>query len=144
MTPHTEPAHGPEPAHDHGVRAEEDRIATGKIVAVGAVSLVLFFIASAFAVSYFHTQHGERPWPPTPPEIGQSKIGIVEQSLFELQVRGVRDRAAKLERLRSYGWVDRDAGVVHVPIDRAMELVARGIRPAPEAPPPSSGPGAQP
>ncbi len=26
--------------------------------------------------------------------------------------------------LRSYGWVDRDAGVVRIPIDRAIELLA--------------------
>lgn len=31
-------------------------------------------------------------------------------------------------RLHSYGWVDASAGTVHVPIDRAMELIAqRGL-----------------
>jgi hypothetical protein len=33
-------------------------------------------------------------------------------------------RAAEIERLSSYGWVDRKAGVVHIPIERAMALVA--------------------
>lgn len=32
--------------------------------------------------------------------------------------------ADQLERLNSYGWVDQQAGVVHIPIDRAMELEA--------------------
>ena len=37
-----------------------------------------------------------------------------------------RLRQAKL--LSSYGWVDREAGVVRIPIDRAMDLVAeRGL-----------------
>lgn len=37
-------------------------------------------------------------------------------------------RAREQRRLHGYGWVDRDAGVVHVPIDRAMDLlVERGL-----------------
>jgi hypothetical protein len=34
-------------------------------------------------------------------------------------------RAAEDAELHGYGWVDRQAGVVHIPIERAMELVAR-------------------
>ena len=38
------------------------------------------------------------------------------------------------EQLNSYGWVDQNAGVVHIPIDRAMELVAqRGLPTTPQA-----------
>jgi len=33
--------------------------------------------------------------------------------------------ADQLEQLNSYGWVDQQAGTVHIPIDRAMELVAQ-------------------
>jgi hypothetical protein len=37
-------------------------------------------------------------------------------------------RAREEETLRSYGWVDRNAGVVRIPIDRAMELtLQRGL-----------------
>jgi hypothetical protein len=36
--------------------------------------------------------------------------------------------------LESYGWVDRDAGVVRIPIDQAMRLaVERGLPARPEA-----------
>jgi hypothetical protein len=35
-----------------------------------------------------------------------------------------RYRAAQDGKLTSYGWVDRNAGVVHIPIDRAIELMA--------------------
>jgi hypothetical protein len=140
------PAHEPEHVHaEHSVRSEEDRIATGKLVFVGVAALVVFFIASAIAVGFYRVKQGERGPLPVPPEIGQSKIGIVEQTMFDLQVRGARDRAARLERLSSYGWVDRGAGIVHLPIDRAMELVAQGVRPAPDTSPPTSvRPGAQP
>ena len=36
--------------------------------------------------------------------------------------------AAENEVLDSYGWIDREAGLVRIPIDRAMELLAeRGL-----------------
>lgn len=38
-------------------------------------------------------------------------------------IAGLRDRQAA--QLGSYGWIDRDAGVVQLPIDRAMDLVVR-------------------
>jgi len=37
-------------------------------------------------------------------------------------------RAAEQTRLTTYGWVDRKAGVVRIPIERAKELVAEGAR----------------
>ena len=51
-----------------------------------------------------------------------------------LQVRPERDlhqmQAANAADLRGYGWVDRSKGVVRLPLDRAMDLVAeRGLPP---------------
>lgn len=43
-------------------------------------------------------------------------------------------RLREAQTLNSYGWVDQDAGVVRIPIDRAMELVAqRGLPTRPQA-----------
>jgi len=37
------------------------------------------------------------------------------------------------ERLNSYGWVDEKAGVAHIPIDQAMQLIAqRGLPTTPQ------------
>lgn len=144
--PHTDPAHDVthEAGHGHGARSEEDRISSGKVVAVGVGALVVFFFASLAAVSYLRLRQSEQPPPTIPAELGQSKIGMVEQQIFDVAVRGTRDRARRLEKLGSYGWVDRDGGVVHIPIDRAMDLVAKGVRPAQapkgEAPPPGGQP----
>jgi hypothetical protein len=44
---------------------------------------------------------------------------------------GAAGRAAQERELDSYGWVDRTAGVVHIPIRRAMELLAGGHPPSP-------------
>ncbi len=122
--------HGAQGGHG-AVRSEEDRISTGKIVAVGVGSLALFFVASLITAMYQQVRLGEHGPIPIPPEVGQSKIAIVEQQQFDVAVRGERDRAARLERLGTYGWVDRSTGIAHVPIDVAMELVAKGVRPSP-------------
>lgn len=49
-----------------------------------------------------------------------------------LQVNPKIDLAEKLskerQQLNTYGWVDRDHGIVHIPIDRAMELIAKSPR----------------
>jgi hypothetical protein len=47
----------------------------------------------------------------------------------------LRDRRAVAvaveQRLNGYAWVDRDAGVARIPIERAMALLANGVKPAP-------------
>jgi hypothetical protein len=43
-------------------------------------------------------------------------------------------RLGEEQKLDSYGWVDQNAGVVRIPIDRAMELIAqRGLPTTPKA-----------
>lgn len=45
---------------------------------------------------------------------------------------------AEMKRLNGYGWVDRERGIVHVPIERAMKgVVQRGI---PDWPTKQAGP----
>lgn len=122
--------------HAHAVRSEEDRIDAAKIIAVGVAALVVFFVGSLAATGYLRLREERHQGPPLPAEVGQSKIGLVEQQIFELTVRGQRDRAAKLRRLDSYGWADRDAGLVHLPIEEAMALVVKGVRPMPVEQPP--------
>ena len=112
------PEHGA--AAHAGVRSEEDRVSAPAILGVGAAALVLFFLAALVTVLYWRGKMDERGPIAIPPEIGQSKIGLVEQQPFDLAVRGERDRAHRLARLGSYGWVDRAAGVAHIPIDEAM------------------------
>jgi hypothetical protein len=129
--PHTESGRAAE-AHGTGhgrVRSEPDRIPSIPIIAVGVGALVVFFLASFVTISYLRVQEGDRPPLPVPQELGQSKIGLVEQQLFETATRGRRDLEARRERLGTYGWVDQKAGIVHLPIERAMELSAQGVRP---------------
>ena len=67
------------------------------------------------------------------------KLAVIPPSP-ELQTSPQEDlkafRARQIARLHSYGWVDRDKGIVHIPIDRAMqELVQKGIPGFPKAAP---------
>lgn len=44
-------------------------------------------------------------------------------------------RAAEDRVLKNYGWVDKQQGIVHIPIDQAKEMLVRnaGVSPAPPA-----------
>jgi hypothetical protein len=65
---------------------------------------------------------------------GASKVSQVTGAFPQptLETRPALDleriRAQESLRLNSYGWIDRNAGIAHIPIDRAMEIVlARGL-----------------
>jgi hypothetical protein len=40
----------------------------------------------------------------------------------------VEKRKAEDKQLNGYGWIDRDNGIVHIPIQRAMELIVEQAR----------------
>ncbi|HEY7724739.1 MAG TPA: hypothetical protein VH880_05365 [Anaeromyxobacteraceae bacterium] len=111
--------------------AEADRIGTWTIVAVGVAALVLFAASSAVTLAWMHRARAQMnpAYDQAPRAAGQRKIGIVEQQLFENANRAESMRRAQLRRLSSYGWVDREKGVVRIPVERAMDLAARGERP---------------
>jgi hypothetical protein len=115
------------------IRAEPDRIGTPRILAVGAAALIFFAVASWVTIKYGLERVQAEVLPAGPPaapaEIGKNKIGIVEQRLFSLAVEPADVRRRQLERLHSWGWVDRNAGIVHVPVEEAMARVAKGERP---------------
>ncbi|AEI67399.1 hypothetical protein [Corallococcus macrosporus] len=74
------------------------------------------------------------PWAPArfPPALGVSEVADVNQRPFELEDAAPRLREAQRARLRGYGWVDRDAGVIHIPVEQALEQVLsteEGARP---------------
>lgn len=60
--------------------------------------------------------------PHQPPNAMPPKVNAIETRPFTEQALGLADRASALERLESYGWVDRERGVVHIPIGRAFGL----------------------
>ncbi len=144
MSPAThEPTATEEHGHGHGVRSEEDSVPSLRLVMVGVAALIVFFIGSLLTVSYLHVRQEANGPVVIPPEMGQNKIGLVEQQIFDLAARGQRAKVRQLQRLGSSGWVDRKAGIAHIPIEDAMRMVASGVRPGPTqggGPPPGGQP----
>lgn len=54
-------------------------------------------------------------------EVGQFPQPRLQESPTGDMVDMIREERA---RITTYGWVDQDAGIAHIPIDRAMEILA--------------------
>jgi hypothetical protein len=107
---------------------EADRV-DGRTIA--RIALVIFAVIVATLVllsglaRYYRLQHPEVSgvYPvPTPPRIDPAPRTELQRYLAEQRIR-----------LESYAWVDRERGLVHIPIERAMALyaaeAARGNQP---------------
>lgn len=71
--------------------------------------------------------HGRGPTPVTaPPPVAGAPLDEVPY------LGGARVRARAQADLTRYGWADRDAGRAVIPIDRAMDLLARKGWPDPD------------
>ena len=126
----------------HGVAAEPDRVETPVVLGLfGVLAGLAIFGAAVVAVVFFVMEKKaagvdrvavaeaglERPAPDRVPPAPRLEIHT------EGHWRVFRD--AEKTRLSSYGWMDRNTGAVHIPIDRAMDLIAeRGVGPLPQAP----------
>ncbi|HVZ89233.1 MAG TPA: hypothetical protein VHG72_19860 [Polyangia bacterium] len=117
---------------DHGGHQSEDQIDFAKVIAVGVVSLIVFTLGTLWAVAIFHRQTARSraaAGEAAQPQLGRGEIGIVDQVLFEGDHRLATWRAERAALLNGYGWIDRSKGIVHVPIERAMEQVLAGTLP---------------
>ena len=127
--------HATQGHHEHGDAhppAEEDKVPSGRIIFVGVAALVVFFVGSLAAG--YGMQAMRRSVNPdgahAPPAVaGTGKIGMVEQRLFEHSNMGVAWKDRQHYRLRTFGWVDKEKGIAHIPIDQAMDRVEKGARP---------------
>jgi hypothetical protein len=108
--------HGDVNGHPPGHKSE-DQIDFAKVIAVGVVSLIeTAKTQAATGVSRY-------------PDLAKAEIGIVDQVLFEGDHRLATWRAERAARLNGYGWSDRSKGIVHIPIERALEEAASGALP---------------
>ena len=124
--------------HNSGAGHEETDVnewAVGKF----AVALALVVVAALFLLfglfRYLLSREGGPP-------AGRSQVVATEPAKAfpqpQLQQSEVLDlkavRAAEDRVLNSYAWIDPEKGVVRIPIDRAMELLAeRGLPSRPAA-----------
>jgi hypothetical protein len=117
---------------------EGDNVGVGRIalVAVALMLVVAVALLAAGGVFAFFADRAEQADASVPPLAQTAQLPPAPR----LQVAPAADlatlRATAQARLDSYGWVDQQAGVVHIPINQAMTLIAqRGL--------PTRSPGAQ-
>jgi len=118
-----EPSHSTEHLPPPEAQADE-RVASGKVIAIGVVSLLVFAGATWWSTRVWRTTMTRlEPNGPIAPgaEIGKPEIGIVNQVPFETTRSAERYRKRQHDRLGSYGWIDRDKGLIHVPIEKAID-----------------------
>jgi hypothetical protein len=118
-----EPSHSTEHLPPPEAQADE-HIASFKIIAVGVISLIVFGAATVWSSRILdRTARTLSPAGPLPvgKEIGKPEIGIVDQTPFETTRGAEKYRRDSQQRLNSYGWVDAQKGVIHVPIDKAID-----------------------
>lgn len=106
----------------HGGHPEPDRISMRGVLIVAAVlvgCVVVVAIGTRRMAVYF-----EGPGPSVQTQAMSPDAAERRAHWEEPQVDLARVRAAEEAHLHAYRWIDRDAGIVQVPIERAMELIA--------------------
>ena len=93
------------------------------VVAVG----IHFFIWLLFG--YFTAREAQRVPPAYPMAVSQGQRTPPEPRLQTTPREDLQElRASEDAALRSYGWVDKNAGIVRIPIDEAIRLtLQRGL-----------------
>lgn len=98
----------------------------GLAVVIGAAVVI-----TSLFVHYRALQHS-RQETPVPRLAGEREATPEPRLQVDAQNELRRLRAAEDVALNNYGWVDKDAGIVKIPVDRAMEILAKKGLPAPK------------
>jgi hypothetical protein len=141
------------PLSEHGARSSQDGPVPGQTaievdreiqfrqllwLGVGLVGtavlsgFVVFFLLRGF----LQAEHEQAAPPPPMVAVPLAVPGPKLLAFPERELERVRQLEA--EQLDSYGWVDAQQGIVRVPIDRAIEIVAGTGLPSRPSPPPGA------
>jgi hypothetical protein len=105
---------------------EPDRVPAGLITAVIGIVIVAIGIGVALMHWIEDYETAEVNGDPKAPaeQIGAipNQVNTSETPPFTVEAQGLDDNARADAWLGSYGWVDRQRGIVHVPLDAAYEL----------------------
>jgi hypothetical protein len=118
----------------HGAHEERDVVFRPIVLAaVGLLAVIVFvFVSMQWLFDYYAAREARRS-EPNPLAESYARELPPEPRLQTAPVQDLRQlRAAEDAVLNSYGWIDRKNGVVRIPIERAMELLARRGLPATE------------
>jgi hypothetical protein len=125
------------------VTQEDDRIPGKPILIVLGFAVVMIILGSlaAFLIAEWRSAQladvrgGVMYFEPLPqaapaavPGQVPEEVNQIEQVLFADRAPGLEERAFEQKLLGTYGWVDREARLVRIPIDRAIELYVQQSR----------------
>ncbi|HEY0982996.1 MULTISPECIES: hypothetical protein [unclassified Schlesneria] len=97
---------------------------------VAMVALVMPLLGWMYSTMESRIQRNRQEVSALTPDVTYSGPQLQPQPSVEL-----RDlKNAELKHLTSYGWIDREKGVVHVPVEAAIKLLATQGLPEPEGP----------
>jgi hypothetical protein len=122
-----EPSHSTEHMSPPPAQAEEI-INWFAVIGTGLAAIIVFSIATFVVWRYLEMREKVlQPAGPAviPAKLGQAEIGIVDQVPFDVTRAVQVYRNERIERLSSWGWMDRKQGTIHMPIDKAMDLVVQ-------------------
>jgi hypothetical protein len=142
------------PHADGGIKHEADRVQVrgilgftlALVVLGGIIQFVLAFVMQRFSKEESKLQKQRPPLFALPVDVPAPHLqGNPATELSRL-------KAQSLDRLNTYGWVNRDTGIAHIPIDRAIDILAKSglpkqaqpAKPSPEATPSSLKSASQP
>lgn len=122
MTEHPGQNEWPVPEHDvENIRWKRLAVIVSVILSVYALGVVIAWLQLRFL------QRGrslEIPW-----RIGERRINMLIQPLFDLETGAYEQHRRERRRLSSYGWVDEERGLIHIPIERAIDQLVREQKP---------------
>lgn len=114
------------------------------VLAVSGILVILIVSASYYYANRYVSTHQ----PEMTPMASQMKLDVNTRKVHAADVQQFAEprletnerleindfRLHEEQTLHSYGWVNQSAGQMHIPIDRAMELIAqRGLPTTPQA-----------
>lgn len=113
---------------DFEVEQAPDDLRRRAIMAVTIASMAI--TAAALILAWGLLEVWGKKEPERTPPVAPRTIGTLEQTLVLDTKRGIDLRNEQTASLQRWRWVDQDAGLAQIPIDTAIDVIAR------EAPPP--------
>ncbi len=106
---------------------QPEAIRWGRILGIIGGTIALF--ASAVVIVWVmgvvladRRNPARRQWPAA---LSQPTINLLEQVPTPIATLGYQLRDEQLRRLDGWGWVDRERGIIHVPVEREMDRMVR-------------------
>ena len=108
------------------VQQERDVVRAGRLVAIAALTVLVGALGVLAARLLSPRAQGQAP--PRTASGPAFQAGTPERSLIERSERGLALQAEQRAKLGHYGWVNRDAGLARIPIERAIDLTVEQSR----------------